>query len=93
MGPQGGTVDEAKIAEAVPRARLALAEIERLMGSGPWLVGDALTLADLWLAPVLAYFALTPEGRAAMAERSGLAAWLARIETRPSFVRTAPKLG
>lgn len=93
VGAQGGTVDEAAIAAARPKAELALAEIERLMGEGPWLVGAEVTLADLWLAPVLAYFRMVPEGQAAMAARPGLAAWFERIAARPSFERTIPKLG
>lgn len=93
VGAQGGQVDEAAIEAACPKAELALAEIERLMGAGPWLVGAELTLADLWLAPVLAYYRLVPEGQAAMESRPGLAAWFGRIEARPSFRNTVPKLG
>jgi|DewCreStandDraft_4_1066084.scaffolds.fasta_scaffold00029_267 glutathione S-transferase len=93
IGAQGGTVDEAAIAAARPKAELALAEVERLMGGGPFLAGAEPSLADLWLAPVLAYFRMVPEGRAAMAARPGLTAWLGRIEARPSFARTAPRFG
>jgi glutathione S-transferase len=93
VGPQGGPVDEAAIAAALPRAELALAEIERLMGAGPWLVGGDVTLADLWLAPVLAYFQMVPEGQKAMAGRTALQGWWTRIRARPSFVRTEPRLG
>lgn len=92
-GAQGGTVDEAGIAAARPKAELSLAEIERLMGPGPWLAGASISLADLWLAPVLAYFRMVPEGQAAMAGRPALAAWFERIEARPSFQRTVPRLG
>lgn len=93
VGPQGGTVDEATIAAAEPKAALALAEIERLMGAGPWLAGAEVTLADLWLAPVLAYFQMIPEGQKAMAGRTALQGWWNRVQARPSFTRTAPKLG
>lgn len=93
VAAQGGTVDEAAIAAARPKAELALAEIERLMGGGPWLVGAEPSLADLWLAPVLAYFRMVPEGQAALEARPALAAWFARIEARPSFRNTVPRLG
>lgn len=93
VGPQGGPVDEAAIAAAEPKAALALAEIERLMGAGPWLAGSEVTLADLWLAPVLAYFQMVPEGQKAMAGRTALQGWWSRVQARPSFTRTAPKLG
>lgn len=93
VGPQGGPVDEAAIQAAIPKARLALVEIERLMGAGPWLVGAEPSLADLWVAPVLAYFLMLPEGRAAMAERKGLEAWWQRVQSRPSFQKTQPRLG
>jgi glutathione S-transferase len=93
VGAQGGAVDEAAIEAARPKAELALAEIERLMGAGPWLVGAELSLADLWLAPVLAYYRMVPEGQATMGARPGLAAWFGRIEARPSCRNTVPKLG
>src|SRR5215217_6554690 len=55
----GLPVDEAAVAAAVPRARLCLSEIARLMGEQPYLAGDAVSLADLMLIPILTYFSRT----------------------------------
>jgi glutathione S-transferase len=86
----GGTPDEAAIAAAVPRARLCVAEIDRLMADHPFLAGPHLSLADLLAAPLLYYFGNVPEGRAPLAEHPKLQAWLGRIETRQSFQVTKP---
>ena len=50
--------------------------------------GDALSLADLLLAPHLSMFALALEGAQILREHDNLSRWLARIEARPSMVAT-----
>ena len=89
----GGTPDEAVVAACLPRVRLCLAELERLMGQGPWLAGAELSLADIMLAPVLAYLQMTPEAASLMAERPGLSRWWQAMAARPSMATTAPSLG
>ncbi|MDJ0388504.1 glutathione S-transferase family protein [Roseomonas sp. E05] len=87
---RGRASDEARIAAALPRAALCLAELERIMGEGPYLAGDCLSLADLHAAPVFAYFLLAPEAVALMSERRRLCAWWARMAPRPSLLATQP---
>jgi glutathione S-transferase len=82
----GGTPDEAKIAAALPKAETSVRAIESLMAE-PYLAGEALSLADLMLAPHLSYFAATPEGCEIMGQGK-LTRWLARMEARPSMQRT-----
>ncbi|HVR66642.1 MAG TPA: glutathione S-transferase family protein [Verrucomicrobiae bacterium] len=89
---EGRASDEAKIAAALPRARLCLAELTRLMGLAPFLAGDALTLADLHAAPMFAYFLAAPEGAAMLAERPALAGWWQRMAARPAMTSTRPSL-
>jgi glutathione S-transferase len=55
-------VDEAAIANAVPNARICIAEIGRLLDGHPWMAGDAISLADLLLAAHLSMLAQAPEG-------------------------------
>ncbi len=86
----GLPVDEAAVAVALPRARLCLAEIARLMGDQPYLTGERVTLADLMLIPLLYYFSRLPEGEAALAEHPSLRPWMARMEERQSFQVTKP---
>jgi glutathione S-transferase len=89
----GGTADEAMIQNALPQARLVLGEIERLRGSGPWLAGPGLSLADLHLAPIVAYLTMIPEGTELLAGHKPLQTWWQHMAERPSVQNTAPKLG
>ena len=86
----GLPVDETAVAAALPRARLCLAEIARLMGEQPYLVGERVSLADLMVIPLLYYFSRLPEGEAAIAEQPSLRPWIARMEGRQSFQVTKP---
>jgi glutathione S-transferase len=69
----GGTPDEAAIAAALPRARLCLAEIDRLMEDHRFLAADFVSLADLMVIPLLYYFSNVPDGRAPMADAPEIA--------------------
>ena len=86
----GLPVDDAAAAAALPRARLCLAEIARLQGDQPFLVGERITLADLMVIPLLYYFSRLPEGAAAVAEQPTLLPWMRRMEERQSFQVTKP---
>ena len=56
----------------------------------PFLAGDQLTLADLFLAPHLHLVSTTPEGQEALAHAPSALAWLERLRVRPSFEATNP---
>jgi glutathione S-transferase len=86
----GGT-DEKVIAAAVPRAELCLKEWDRIKGAGKFLAGDKLSLADLYVAPLLSYLALAPEAPL-IAANKGIAAWWEMIQQRESYKKTAPNL-
>jgi glutathione S-transferase len=81
-------VDEDAIVNAIPNARICVAEIARLLDGHSWMAGEAITLADLLLAPHLSMLALAPEGAAILREHENLTRWLARIEGRPSMQAT-----
>ena len=86
----GLPVDEAAVAAALPRARLCLSEFSRLMGDGPYLAGERVTLADLMVLPLLSYLARLPDGEAPIAEQPALRQWLRDMEGRQSFAVTKP---
>jgi glutathione S-transferase len=88
----GGSPNEAAIAAALPRARLCLAEIDRLMKDHPFLAADFVSLADLMVAPIVYYFANVHEGRAPLAEHPKLQDWIRRMEARQSFQVTKPPM-
>ena len=90
----GGTTDEKVIADAMPMVEKSLAALESLAdGAGPFLCGADLSLADLHLAPVIAYFADLPEGKKLLPNSPRLNRWWQAMSKRPSVVRTQPKLG
>jgi glutathione S-transferase len=90
IGPQlmGLVPDETAIAAALPAARVVFAELAHLLGEQAYLAGDSISLADLIVAPHVAFFAATPEWAELGAPRHNLVAWLTRMEARPSMQAT-----
>jgi glutathione S-transferase len=86
----GMAVDEAAVEAALPRARLCLSEIARLMGNEPYLAGDRISLADLMVIPLFYYFSRLPEGEQPFADNPTLKPWMQRMEERQSFRVTKP---
>ena len=82
--------DETLIAGGLSQARKALQTLSSLKASGPWFLGDQLTLADLHAAPIIGYFVKVTEGQKLLAEFPGIHAWWNRISARPSFAASGP---
>ncbi|MCZ8545251.1 glutathione S-transferase family protein [Mesorhizobium qingshengii] len=80
--------DEALITGGLSQASTALQALSSLKASGPWLLGDQLTLADLHAAPIIAYFVKVAEGQKLLARFADIRDWYARVIERPSFVHT-----
>jgi glutathione S-transferase len=87
----GGT-DESVIAAGVPKAELCLKEFNRIKGGSKFLAGDQVSLADLYVAPLIAYLSLTPEMKL-LSEHKGLSAWWEAMTQRSSFKATQPNMG
>jgi glutathione S-transferase len=88
----GKLPDERVVAEGIVRSHTVLAAIEKLAGHGQFLVGSALTLADIHLAAMIAYFTAAEDGRAALAGYPRLSAWWASISSREALAATEPGL-
>ncbi|MDW6026596.1 glutathione S-transferase family protein [Mesorhizobium sp. BAC0120] len=88
----GGKTDEARVARALPVAETCLAELARLKRHGEWLLGDAVTLADLYLAPVFGYFEKAAMAAPMLARHPALAAWWERVKGRESIRTTEPTI-
>jgi glutathione S-transferase len=86
-----GKADEDAIRSALPDAKVCLKAIDDLKGDATFLAGEALSLADLLLAPHVALFAPTPEGRTLLARHPRLIDWLNRMLARPSMIATDPR--
>ena len=54
-------------------------------------IAGALSLADLYLAPIVFYIALTPD-KAALCDVAGFDDWWAKIQALQSFKQTQPHL-
>jgi glutathione S-transferase len=87
----GGKADEAVISAAVPKLERQLAIFDKALDENAWLAGDAFTIADLFLAPILFYVAGTPEGQAALKNKSAINRWFGAVSERPSFKSTLPQ--
>jgi glutathione S-transferase len=90
VGPRvmGTTPDEDAIKAAMPKAHLVFEELARLLAQQPYFAGDAISLADLMIAPAMEFFTQTPEWSALGAPHANLVAWLARMQARPSMKAT-----
>lgn len=60
----------------------------QIRGQSPFIAGD-LSLADLFLAPIVAYVSMTPD-IAAFSTIPGFAEWWARVQALPSYQQTQP---
>jgi len=84
--------DAAEIAKGLAASVKVLAALERLAAEDTFLVGPSLSLADLHLGAMLAYFVLASDGAALLQDHARLAAWWQRLRQRPSFAATDPGL-
>lgn len=89
----GGTTDEAAIKAALPTVLTSIVALESLLDDSPYLAGDALSLADLHLAPIFGYFTMTPEAAPILAATPGLSRWWEAVSARESVAATQPQLG
>jgi glutathione S-transferase len=90
VGPRlmGLTPNEEAIAAAMPKAHTVFAELARQLGGDRFFAGDAISLADLILAPQLEFFSQTPEWEPLTADKPNLRSWLDRMNARPSMRAT-----
>ncbi len=89
---RGRRGDEAAIAEGLERSATVLAAIEKLAAGGPFLAGSSLSLADLHLGAMVAYFTAAQEGSLALARHPRLSEWWSALSERPALLRTDPGL-
>jgi len=88
----GAPPDEMMIADGLAASRKVLCAIETLSEGRDCLVGDALSLADLHLGAMVAYFTAVPEGSAVLADFPRLSRWWNTMNGRRSMLDTDPGL-
>lgn len=95
VGPKllGMATDEAMIAAAMPKAHAAFKELNRLLDGRSYFAGEAVSLADLLIAPQIDFLVGLPEWEPLADGKANLLAWLDRMNARPSLVATTwPKV-
>ncbi len=83
----GGKSETARQA-GLETGRKVLEFAMKTKGASPFIAGD-LSLADLYLAPIVAYVSMTPDA-GALFDVPGFAAWWGTIQAMDSFRSTAP---
>lgn len=87
----GSQPDRAVIDAAVKEMAEQLAILERAYGGNDFLAGRSLSMADLFLAPMLHYVEQFPEGKALLPTYPNVARAQGVIRERASFRDTAPE--
>lgn len=88
---RGEASDMARVASAVAKSRTCLQAMEALIGDNPWLAGRSLTLADLYAAPMFAYFLQALEGRRLLSDYPMLSRWWSGMSERTSMRDSEPE--
>lgn len=85
-------LDEEAIAAVRPRFEHQLGVADKALGEHAFLASDTLTLADLFLAPIIAFVMKTPEGGRAVPGYGNLVRWIRDIMERDSYASSTPPL-
>ena len=88
----GQVMDERGVTAGTAAPERVLGALEPLVADGTFLVTSQLTLADLHLAPMKAYFSAATEGRTALSRQSKLSKWWDLTQSRTAFAETIPVL-
>jgi glutathione S-transferase len=77
-------VDDATIEAATKGLETTLAVMEKQLAQTPYLVGDSLTLADIFCMPYFEYMMMTP-AKEMIEKHPAVAAWWGKISARPAW--------
>lgn len=89
---RGRDADEAVITGALPQVEYQLGVFDAALAGPAMLAGDAPSIADYFLAPILFYAAITPDTAALVEARPNLVRWHAAMAGRASYRDTIPEL-
>ncbi len=87
-----GGKNEAARAAGLATGRTLLAYAMKTKGASPFLAGNEVSIADLYLAPLAFYVSLTPD-KERLFDMPGFSEWWATVQALPSFTTTTPKPG
>jgi len=86
-----GGKNEAMRKDGLENGRKVIEFAMKTKGSSPFIAGE-LSLADLYLAPIVFYVSLTPD-KEALFEIDGFADWWTKMQALQSYKDTQPNLG
>lgn len=89
---RGMEVDEDAIKAAVPDVETQFLVISGFLQDHSYLASDTLTMADLFLSPILYYMNFTPEGREIVGKSPRILRWMETMGSRPSDKDTLPPI-
>ena len=89
-GMRGEQPDRATIDASLPAMKRDLALLDRAYAGGAWIAGDELSLADLFVAPIVATVRNFPEAAAALGSCRNLSRAFEAFAARESFVQAHP---
>lgn len=81
-------LNEEKIAALRPRLEHQLGVADRALADQEFIAGDVLTLADLFLAPIIGQVMKTPEGGRTVPGYTELVRWMRSIMERDSWLKS-----
>jgi glutathione S-transferase len=90
MPRRGQAGDPQEVASGLLASARVLAALEALAAPATFLVGPALSLADLHLVAMIAYFVEASEGAAMLERQPRLQEWFAHLSARACVIATDP---
>ncbi len=87
-----GAPEPQGISQGLATSARCLGAINRIRDVDDWLVGDALSLADLYALPMIDLFCRTPQGRTMIDNDHRWRDWYQAMTDRPSYAATAPTI-
>jgi len=91
VGPsRGQEPDEEAIKANLPKIENFLQEAQTALTKSKYLAGNSISLADLFLAPIIASVMPAPEGQAMVPSYKAVARWFEAMAARPSFTAAHP---
>lgn len=82
---RGETVDDAAVMEALPKIDHQLRLLDAALQEHDFLAGNARSIADFFLIPIVGYLGMTAEGKERLAGRKGLGPWIERMQALPGY--------
>ena len=90
---KGVQPDRSVIASALPEIDMQLGLFENAYRGADHLTGSSMAMADLFLAPLIFYVGLFPEGKELLEKYPAVRHGQEVMQARPSFAATRPHLG